>query len=75
MKAIEHVMGELGIESNPIPTEEIINNYNDLRQDIVLLYELKLACANCEYELQTLKHRLETLAPDRVGHKDSVINK
>ena len=67
VKAIEHVLGELGIEQNPIPTDDVITSYNDLRQDIVLLYELKLALANCEYELQTQKHRLETLAPDRVS--------
>lgn len=51
---------------NPIPTDDVVTNYNELRQDVVLLYELKLALANCEYELQTLKLRLETLAPDRV---------
>ena len=67
-KAIEHVLEELSIDINPIPTEEIITNYNELRQDIVLLYELKLALANCEFELQTLKHRLETIAPGRVSH-------
>lgn len=61
------MLGELGIEQNPIPTDDVITSYNDLRQDIVLLYELKLALANCEYELQTQKHRLETLAPDRVS--------
>ncbi|XP_067934765.1 DNA methyltransferase 1-associated protein 1-like [Watersipora subatra] len=64
-KAIEHVLEDLGIDINPIATEEIISNYNELRQDIVLLYELKLALANCEYELQTLKHRLEAVAPGR----------
>ena len=42
--------------------------FNELRQDVVLLYELKLALANCEYELQTLRHRFETLAPGRVGY-------
>ena len=41
-------------------------HFNELRQDIVLLYELKLALANCEYELQTLRHRFDTLAPGKV---------
>ncbi len=54
-------------EINPMPTENIAGDFNELRQDIVLLYELKLALANCEYELQTLRHRFETLAPGRVG--------
>ena len=44
----------------------MVTQYNELRQDIVLLYELKLALANCQYELQTLRHRYETLAADRV---------
>ncbi|XP_064604294.1 DNA methyltransferase 1-associated protein 1-like [Liolophura sinensis] len=65
-KAIEQVLEELGIEYNPMPTEEIVTNFNELRQDIVLLYELKLALANCEYELQTLKHRHDTLAPGKM---------
>ncbi len=49
-----------------MPTEDIVTNFNELRQDIVLLYELKLALANCEYELQTLRHRFDTVAPGRV---------
>ncbi|XP_071117138.1 DNA methyltransferase 1-associated protein 1-like [Haliotis cracherodii] len=59
LKAIEQVLEELGIEYNPMPTEEIVHHFNELRQDIVLLYELKLALANCEYELETLRHRME----------------
>jgi len=50
-----------------MPTKEMVSQYNELRQDIVLLYELKLALANCQYELQTLRHRYETLAADRVS--------
>ena len=52
-----------------MPTEDIVCNFNELRQDIVLLYELKLALANCEYELQTLRHRFETLAPGKVSEE------
>lgn len=36
--------------------------FNELRSDLVLLYELKQAFANCEYELQMLRHRYEALA-------------
>jgi len=54
-------------ELNPMPTKEMVTQYNELRQDIVLLYELKLALANCQYELQTLRHRYEALAADRVS--------
>lgn len=65
-RAIEQVLEDLGLELNPIPTEDVVTEFNELRQDIVLMYELKQALGNCEYELQTLKHRLETLAPERV---------
>ena len=58
---------------NPIPTEDIVTHFNELRQDIVLLYELKLALANCEYELQTLRHRFDTLAPGKVNLQLSVL--
>ncbi|ESO88245.1 hypothetical protein LOTGIDRAFT_179116 [Lottia gigantea] len=68
MKAIEQVLGELGIEFNPIPTDDVVQNFNELRQDIVLLYELKIALANCEYEQETLRHRLDTLNGIKVGN-------
>lgn len=63
-KAIEQLLHELNIDSRPIPTEEICNHFNELRSDMVLLYELKMALANCEFELQTLKHQFEALRPD-----------
>ena len=56
------------IDANPVPTREIASNFNELRQDVLLLYELKLALANCEYELQTLRHRYETLTLGQVGY-------
>lgn len=36
--------------------------FNELKSDLVLLSELKQACANCEYELQMLLHRHWALA-------------
>lgn len=60
-KAIESLLQELAIDLRPVPTEEICQHFNELRSDMVLLYELKLALSNCEYELQTLKHQYETL--------------
>ncbi len=65
-KAIEHLLDELGIPIQPMPTEDISVLYNELRSDMVLLYELKLAHANCEFELQTLRHRYEALAPGKL---------
>lgn len=48
-----------------MPTEEICQNFNDLRSDLVLLYELKLGLSTCEYELQALRHQYEALAPGK----------
>lgn len=66
-KAIEQLLQELGVELNPTPSEEVAQHFNELRSDMVLLYELKLALATCEYELQTLRHQFEVLAPDRAA--------
>ncbi|XP_069088959.1 DNA methyltransferase 1-associated protein 1 isoform X1 [Pleurodeles waltl] len=62
IKALEQMLTELGVDLIPMPTEEIVHMYNELRSDLVLLYELKQAYANCEYELQMLRHRHEALA-------------
>ncbi|GAB6020248.1 DNA methyltransferase 1-associated protein 1 [Chamberlinius hualienensis] len=61
IKAVEQLLTELGIDLNPMPTDEICTHFNELRSDMVLLYELKLALANCEFELQTLRHQVEAL--------------
>uniref|UniRef100_A0A8C5I964 DNA methyltransferase 1-associated protein 1 n=1 Tax=Gouania willdenowi TaxID=441366 RepID=A0A8C5I964_GOUWI len=47
IKAIEQILVEQGVDLNPI--------------DLVLLYELKQAHSNCEYEQQMLRHRYEAL--------------
>jgi len=48
-----------------MPTEEICNHFNELRSDLVLLYELKMGLSSCEYELQALRHQYEALAPGK----------
>nr|CAD7392736.1 unnamed protein product [Timema cristinae] len=67
-KAIEQLLHELNIELNPMPTEEICHNFNELRSDMVLLYELKMALATCEFELQTLRHQYEALNPGKLAN-------
>nr|CAG4644828.1 EOG090X076S [Leptodora kindtii] len=64
-KAIEQMLTELGLEVNPMPTDEICQHFNELRSDLVLLYELKLGLSTCEYELQALRHQYEALAPGK----------
>ncbi|CAG2058937.1 unnamed protein product [Timema podura] len=69
-KAIEQLLHELNIELNPMPTEEICHNFNELRSDMVLLYELKMALATCEFELQTLRHQYRGFEPRKVHAGD-----
>ncbi|KAL1128959.1 hypothetical protein AAG570_013493 [Ranatra chinensis] len=66
LKAIEQLLTELNIEMNPMPTEEICQHFNELRSDLLLLYELKSAMTNCEFELQTLRHQYEGANPGKV---------
>ena len=47
------------LERNPMACEEIVDEFNDLRSDIVLLFDLKNALNSAEYEFQTSLHRLK----------------
>ena len=62
IKELEQMLLELGVELSPTPTEELVHMFNELRSHLVFLYELKQACANCEYELQMLWHWHKALA-------------
>merc|ERR1719466_635502 len=64
-KAIENMCQELGLETQPPCTEEICTEFNELRSEMVLLYELKNALNNCEYEMTTLKPQYEALVPGK----------
>lgn len=64
-KAIEQLLEKLQIDSRPIATEKVCDQFNDLRSDMVLLYELNQALSNCEFELQTLRHRYEAINPGK----------
>jgi len=62
-KAIEQLLEELNIEHRTVATEAVCEQFNELRSDIVLLYELQQALTNCEFEFQTLRHQFESIAP------------
>jgi DNA methyltransferase 1-associated protein 1 len=64
-KVIEALLEEFGIGLNPMPTEQVCNEFAQLRTDLGLLIDLKTAADSCEYELQTLRHRFEGLSPER----------
>ena len=64
-KAIEQMLAEAGVEKAPVPSEAMCTEFNDLRSDMVLLYELKAALQTCEQELHSLKAQYETLSPGK----------
>ncbi|CAH1392894.1 unnamed protein product [Nezara viridula] len=64
-KAIEQLLNEFNIDNNPVPTEEICQHFNELRSDLLLLHELKIAMSNCEFELQSLRHQYEAADPGK----------
>jgi len=49
-----------------VATEAVCQQFNELRSEIVLLYELQQALTNCDFEFQTLRHRYESIAPGKV---------
>merc|ERR1711936_1145487 len=64
-KAIEQMLAEIDVEPAPIPTEAMCNEFNELRSEMVLLYELKNALAACEQELHSLKGQFEAACPGK----------
>ncbi|XP_071552164.1 DNA methyltransferase 1-associated protein 1 [Panulirus ornatus] len=66
VKAIEQLLTELNLENNPMAVEEVCQHFNELRSDLVLMYDLRTILVNYVFELQTLKHQCESLMPDKV---------
>lgn len=64
-KAIEQLLEAAGVDANPVPSDAMANEFNDLRSDMVLIYELKAALSTCEQELHSLKAQYETLNPGK----------
>jgi len=64
-KAIDQMLKEAGVDSIPVPSENMCTQFNELRSDMVLLYELKAALATCDTELHSLKAHYETLCPGK----------
>jgi len=60
-KAIEQSIEKLGIEPHPMASDEIVTQFNDLRSDIILLFDLKSALAACEFELEALRHEYQAV--------------
>lgn len=54
-------------ELNPIPTEEVCILFNELRNDIIVLNEIKNALSTCMFEIQSFKHQYEAYKPEQVS--------
>ena len=60
-KAIEQLLIEYGLEVWPkAASEEIVTEFNELRNELAILYELKQVDEAIDFELQTLTHRLNS---------------
>jgi hypothetical protein len=59
LAVIDQVLKQCQLERNPMACEDIVDEFNDLRSDIVLLFDLKNALNSAEYEFQTSLHRLK----------------
>lgn len=44
-----------------VASEDIAAHFNELRSDILLLYECRMALASCQFELESLRHQYQTL--------------
>jgi len=73
-KAIEQILQLLGLSVIHAPTEEITTQFNDLRSDIVLLYELKSALTTCEMEIHSLAHQYEAASGENLKIPAAFLN-
>jgi len=64
MKGLEGMLSELKIDLYPMPTESICQAFNELRGDLLLLYELKMSFESTKFEINSIKDQIKTLKPD-----------
>ncbi len=55
------------VDPSPPATGQIVEAYNSLRGNILLLYDLRSAMLQCDYELQAARARMQLFAADRVS--------
>ena len=63
--SFEQMLGEAGVDPAPAPSDKVCTEFNELRSDMVLLYELKNALATCDQELHSLKAQYENMCPGK----------
>ncbi|VDK23639.1 unnamed protein product [Taenia asiatica] len=53
-------------DPSPPATKEIVEAYNRLRSNILLLYDIRGALLQCDYELHAARARMELFAAERI---------
>ncbi|VUZ55398.1 unnamed protein product [Hymenolepis diminuta] len=74
IRIIENFLSHYQMDPCPPATKEIVEAYNRLRSNILLLYDLRGAQLNCDYDLQSAKARLEHFAPDKIPARLANLN-
>lgn len=72
MKALEQMIQELGLDQFPMATETICQSFNELRSDLLLLYEIKVNLANTDFEIQSIKNQLAAVKPELVADEPTL---
>ncbi|XP_022650406.1 DNA methyltransferase 1-associated protein 1-like [Varroa jacobsoni] len=70
-KALEQMLKELNVDPNPPAFEDVVQHFNDLRNCMVLLYELKQALTTSEYEKSTLRLQFQEQVKTEATAADS----
>ena len=66
LKALEDMLKECNLDLAPMPTETICQSFNELRGDLLLLYELRISLVNTEYEIKSITNQLNAVKPELV---------
>lgn len=66
-KALENMLSHLELDQYPMPTESICQGFNELRGDLMLLYELKMGIEGTKFEINTINNQLKTIKPELVA--------
>ncbi|VDN16589.1 unnamed protein product [Dibothriocephalus latus] len=69
IRIIENFLSHYQMDPSPPATAQIVDAYNKLRSNVLLLYELRGAMLQCDYELQAARSRMELFAPDKSSHR------
>ncbi|EGT57558.1 hypothetical protein CAEBREN_03760 [Caenorhabditis brenneri] len=64
LKNIEVVLEKCKMEMNPVASESIMKTYNDFRSQIIMVQDLKSAMQTAEFELESLRTRMQEQGKD-----------